>query len=46
MNAKVLEEIMRKYDKYRGLWINLYKTDEGFDEWFTSQIDKPAEESL
>ena len=37
-NAAAFEELMTKYNENRAKWIKLNGSDEGFDEWFTSQV--------
>ena len=37
--AKTIKELMGKYDLYRAWWMNENGLDEGFDDWFTKQIE-------
>ena len=37
--AKTIRELMNKYDQYRDWWMNENGSDEGFDGWFTKQIE-------
>lgn len=34
---EIIREIMTAYDKYREIWIEKFGTDEGFDNWFSTQ---------
>ena len=34
---ETIREIMEAYGKYRGMWIERFGTDEGFDDWFRTQ---------
>jgi hypothetical protein len=36
--CEALRELIQKYDDKRKLWIELYQSDKGFDEWFTNKV--------
>ena len=36
--VKAIEELINKWNEYRAKWIEANGTDEGFAEWFTSQV--------
>lgn len=38
MTAKVLQQLMNKYDTYRAKWIDFHGTADGFDAWFSTQV--------
>lgn len=38
--AKVMKEVMDKYDEYRAKWIDKHGDDKGYDAWFTQQVMK------
>ena len=40
--AEAFGELMNKFDKNREHWIAQNGTDEGFNEWFTSQVEEVA----
>ena len=37
---EVIREIMTAYATYRAKWIERFGTDEGFDDWFTKQVNR------
>ena len=37
---EIIREIMTAYGKYRALWIEKFKTSDGFDSWFRTQTAK------
>ena len=42
-NLTTLKEIMIAYDTYRACWIEKKGNDNGFDEWFSLQIEVKAQ---
>ena len=38
IEAEIIRELMDNYDEHRERWVCRYGTDEGFDEWFTTQV--------
>jgi hypothetical protein len=38
LTPTILEEMMTRYNEYLEKWILKYGSEEGFNEWFTSQI--------
>ena len=39
MTIKLFKELMDKYTQNREKWILKNGTDEGFDDWFTDQVE-------
>ena len=39
---EALKEMMEKYNENREKWVAQFGTDDGFNEWFTSQVMKGA----
>ena len=37
-NAEAIRELMARYNEYRAAWIAEHGNDNGFNEWFTSQV--------
>ena len=35
-----LKEVMKEFNHYRTLWIETHGNDRGFNDWFTSQIQR------
>jgi hypothetical protein len=33
-----MTELMQQWNKHRALWIERFGNDEGFAQWFTSQV--------
>lgn len=40
--AEVIRDLMAKWDATRAAWIARFGSDDGFQEWFTAQIVRPA----
>ena len=40
--AEAFVELMTKFDENHAQWIVQNGTDEGFNEWFTSQVEEVA----
>ena len=40
--AEAFGELMNKFDENREQWIAQNGTDDGFNEWFTSQVEEVA----
>ncbi len=38
MNPTTIKEIMNRYNESRIEWIKCFGSDEGFNDWFTSQV--------
>ena len=36
--VEAFKELMDQYDENRGLWIEKYGNDAGYDQWFTEQV--------
>ena len=39
LTPEIFAEIMNKYNEYLKKWISMYGTKEGFNVWFTKQIN-------
>ena len=39
LTPDIFAEIMNKYNEYLKKWISMYGTKEGFNVWFTKQIN-------
>lgn len=41
---ELIDELMRQYDKNRDRWIKKFKNDNGFNNWFTQQVENREKE--
>jgi len=40
--CELMAELMSKYDEQRAKWLAKYGTDEGFNDWFTQQVERKS----
>jgi hypothetical protein len=44
--AKLVGELMARYDAYRAMWVEEFGNADNFDAWFTSKALSPSSSSL
>lgn len=37
--AETIKELMTQYDAKKAEWLTMFKTDQGFDFWYTTQVE-------